>query len=118
MTTFQKIIKYLAMAFAIFLRISIIAGICSALFTIANLFGANTESEIGNQSIGSDFSSISVNLSAAELEIKTGDDFALQTNHKYLKYEEKDEILKIGETKPPFASNPHGMKVILTIPQD
>ena len=106
MTTVQKIIKYLAIAFAIFLSISIIAGICSALFTIANLFGANTESEIGNQSIGSDFSSISVNLSAAELEIKMGDDFALQTNHKYLKYEEKDEILKIGETKPPFASNP------------
>ena len=118
MTTVQKIIKYLAIAFAIFLSISIIAGICSALFTIANLFGANTESEIGNQSIGSDFSSISVNLSAAELEIKMGDDFALQTNHKYLKYEEKDEILKIGETKPPFASNPKGMKVILTIPQD
>lgn len=118
MTTVQKIIKYLAIAFAIFLSISIIAGICSALFTIANLFGTNTESEIGNQSIGSDFSSISVNLSAAELEIKTGDDFALQTNHKYLKYEEKDEILKIGETKPTFASNPKDMKVILTIPQD
>ena len=119
MTTFQKIIKYLAMAFAIFLSISIIAGICSALFTVSYLFGANKEERIViNQAIGGDFSSISVNLSAAELEIKTGDDFALQTNHKYLKYEEKDEILKIGETKPPFASNPKGMKVILTIPQD
>ena len=118
MTTVQKIIKYLAIAFAIFLSISIIAGICSALFTIANLFGANTESEIGNQSIGSDFSSISVNLSAAELEIKTGDDFALQTNHKYLKCEEKDDILKISETRTLFASHPRGMKVILTVPQD
>lgn len=118
MTTVQKIIKYLAIAFAIFLSISIIAGICSALFTVANLFGTNTESEIVNQSIGTDFTSISVNLSAAELEIKTGDKFAVETNHKYLKCEEKDEILKIGETKPPFASNPKGMKVILTIPQD
>lgn len=118
MTTVQKIIKYLAIAFAIFLSISIIAGICSALFTIANLFGANTESEIGNHTIGTDFTSISINLNAAELEIKTGDDFALQTNHKYLKYEEKDEILKISETRTLFASHPRGMKVILTIPQD
>ena len=118
MTTVQKIIKYLAIAFAIFLSISIIAGICSALFTIANLFGANTESEIGNQSIGSDFTSISVNLSAAELEIKTGDKFDVETNHKYLKCEEKDDILKISETRTLFASHPRGMKVILTIPQD
>lgn len=118
MTTVQKMIKYLAIAFAIFLSISIIAGICSALFTIANLFGANTESEIGNHTIGTDFTSISINLNAAELEIKTGDDFALQTNHKYLKCEEKDDILKISETRTLFASHPRGMKVILTIPQD
>lgn len=119
MTTFQKIIKYLAMAFAIFLSISIITGICSALFTVANLFGTNKEEGIViNQAIGGDFSSISINLSAAELEIKTGDDFALQTNHKYLKCEEKDDILKISETRTLFASHPRGMKVILTIPQN
>lgn len=117
MTTVQKMIKYLAIAFAIFLSISIIAGICSALFTIANLFGANTESEIGNHTIGTDFTSISINLNAAELEIKTGDDFALQTNHKYLKCEEKDDILKISETRKLFTSHPKGMKVILTVPQ-
>lgn len=118
MTAFQKIIKYLAMAFAIFLSVSIISGICGALFTVANLFGANTESEIVNQSIGSDFTSISVNLSAAELEIKTGDKFDVETNHKYLKCEEKDDILKISETRKLFASHPRGMKVILTVPQD
>ena len=118
MTTFQKIIKYLAMAFAIFLSISIITGICSALFTVANLFGTNKEEGIViNQAIGGDFSSISINLSAAELEIKTGDDFVLQTNHKYLKCEEKDDILKISETRKLFTSHPKGMKVILTVPQ-
>ena len=118
MTNLQKIVKYLAMAFAIFLSVSIISGICGALFTISNLFGANTESEIVNQSIGSDFTSISVNLSAAELEIKTGDKFAVETNHKYLKCEEKDDILKISETRTLFASYPRGMKVILTVPKE
>ena len=118
MTTFQKIIKYLALAFALFLSISIITGICSALFMVANLFGAKTEAETVNRAIGSDFTSISINISAAELEISTGDKFAVETNHKYLKCEEKDDILKISETKSFFASHPKGMKVILTIPKD
>ncbi|MGN1092664.1 MAG: hypothetical protein ACI4RS_03315, partial [Monoglobaceae bacterium] len=85
MTTFQKIIKYLAMAFAIFLSISIITGICGALFTVANFLGANTEEETVNHTIGTDFTGISINLSAAELEIKMGDKFDVETNHKYLK---------------------------------
>ena len=119
MTTFQKIIKNLAMAFAIFLSISIISGICGALFTVANLFGTNKEEGIViNQAIGGDFSSISVNLSAAELEIKTGDKFDVETNHKYLKCEEKDDILKISETRTLFAAHPKGTKVILTVPKD
>ena len=118
MTTFQKIIKYLAMAFAIFLSISIITGICGALLTVTNLFGTNTKSEIVNHTIGSDFASISINLSAAELEIKTGDKFAVETNHNYLKCEEKDDILKISETRSLFGSHLKGMKVVLTVPKE
>lgn len=119
MTTVQKIIKYLAVAFAIFLSVSIITGICSALFTFANIFiGDKEEGIVTNQNIESNFSGISVNLSAAELEIKTGDKFTVETNHKYLKCEEKDDILKISETRPPFASHPRGMKIILTVPKE
>ena len=68
MTTFQKIIKYLAIAFAVFLSINIITGICGALFTVANLISPNTDDEIEiNHTIGIDFTSISINLSAADL---------------------------------------------------
>ena len=119
MTTFQKIIKYLAMAFAIFLSISIISGICGVLFTTISFFSPNTEEgTVTNQAIGSDFASISLNLSGAELEIKTGDKFYLETNHKYLKCEEKDDILKVSETRTLFVTHPKGMKVILTVPKD
>ena len=41
MTTFQKIIKYLAMAFAIFLTVSIIGGIVSAIAGVGYFFGNN-----------------------------------------------------------------------------
>lgn len=119
MTIFQKIIKYLALAFAIFLSISIISGICGAIFSISMFFGGNVSDEMTSEySVVNDITSLSVNISAAELEIKTGDKLAVETNHKYLKCEEKDDILKISETKSLFASHPRGMKVILTIPKE
>lgn len=117
MTTFQKIIKYLAMAFAIFLSVSIITGICGALFTVSNIFNPKAEDEITDRAVGSGFTGISINLSAAELEIKTGNKFKVETNHKYLKCEERDDILKISESRTLFASRPNGMKVILTVPE-
>ena len=119
MTAFQKIIKYLALAFAIFLSISIISGICGAIFSISMFFGGNESDEMTSEySVVNDVASLSVNISAAELEINTGDKFAVETNHKYLKCEEKDDILKISETRPLFASHSKGMKVILTIPKE
>ena len=119
MTTFQKIIKYLAMAFAIFLSISIITGICSALLTVTYFFSGNASDEMTHEyDITNTITSLSVNISAAELEIKTGDKFNVETNHKYLKCEEKDDVLKISETRKLFASYPKGMKVILTIPEE
>lgn len=42
MTTAQKVIKYLAIAFAIFLIINIISGILWAIFGVSFIFGLHT----------------------------------------------------------------------------
>ena len=117
MTTFQKIIKYFALAFAIFLSVSIISGICGALYSVSYFFSGNTTDEMTEHVIGNNFTSLSVNISAAELEIKTGEKFGIETNHRYLTYKENGEILEINETRPFFTSH-SGMKVILTIPEE
>lgn len=116
MTTAQKVIKYLALAFAIFLSVSIIIGICGALFTITYFLDGNKSTEMTKRAIENNFTCISINLSAAELEIQIGENFAVETNHQYLEYEAKGDILKINETRPFFTSH-SGMKVILTIPE-
>jgi hypothetical protein len=119
MTTMQKIVKYLAMAFAIFLSVSIITGMCGALLSVTYFFSGNTSDEMTDEyDVGNNVTSLSVNISAAELQIKTGDKFAVETNHKYLKCEEKDDVLKISETRSMFVLHPRGMKVILTIPKE
>lgn len=118
MTTFQKIIKYLAMAFAIFLSISIITGICSALFTVTYFFSEKPSDEMTVEyDVGTNITSLSINIRAAELEIKTGDQFAVETNHKYLVCEEKGDVLKISERKPFISVFDSGVRVVLTIPE-
>ena len=117
MTTLQKIIKNLAMAFAIFLCVSIITGICDALFSVSYFLGGNTSDSMTEQTIDSSFTGISINISAAELDIKTGEKFGVETNHKYLECESKGDILKISEKRSLFAHHSGGMKVILTIPE-
>lgn len=42
MTSFQRIVKYLAIAFAVFLIVSIISGICGAIALLTGLTGKST----------------------------------------------------------------------------
>lgn len=121
MTTLQKIIKYLAIAFAIFLSVSIITGICGALISVTYFFSENASGEmaehmIAEQVIESDITSLRADISAAEFEIKTGEKFCVETNHKYLTCQESGGILEINETRPFFTSH-SGMKIIVTIPE-
>lgn len=44
MSTAQKIIKYLALAFAIFLIVTIVSAILTGIYTISNILGLKKES--------------------------------------------------------------------------
>ena len=68
MTTFQKVIKYLALALAIFLIVTIIGGIITGLTGISFLTSskdAETVGEMQNLSIDGEISALSVDLSGA-----------------------------------------------------
>lgn len=118
MTTIQRIIKYLAVAFALFLSVSIITGICSAIFSVPYLLGKKETGEMKEYAIESDFTSLKIDINAADLEIRTGEKWKLETNHKYITCKEDDENLEIYGKKSFFASNSRGIKVVLTIPEE
>ena len=120
MTSLQKVIKYLAMAFAIYLSVSIIGGICAGLASVSSLF-SKRETAAGQMqvySIEEDVSELSLKLSGADLQIKTGDHFSVASNHKYLSVNTKDGQLSITETKDLFSVSPKGVTVVLYIPAD
>lgn len=120
MTTFQKVIKYLAMAFALFLTVSIIGGILTGLAGISSLLSGREAESVGEMqvySIDGEVSSLSIDLSGAELVIRTADTFSVESNHKYIFVKEESGRLRIRETKKPFAYSPKGITVILNIPE-
>jgi hypothetical protein len=120
MTSTQKVIKYLAMAFAIFLCVTIIGGIIAGLAGVSFLFSDRDKDSIGEMQvypIDGEISSLSLKLSGAELKIKTADKFSVESNHNYISVDLKNGQLCINETKKLFSFLPKGVTVILNIPE-
>ena len=120
MNTIQKVIKYLAMAFAIFLCVSIIGGIASGLAGVSYILSGRDNEAVGEMQvypIEGEISSLSLSLRGAELKIKTADHFSVESNHKYISVKTEDGQLCIKETKKLLAIYPRGVTVILNIPE-
>lgn len=118
MTTTQKIIKYLALAFAIFLVVSILGGILKT----AGLFGMlltrdATLPESKVYSIEDPVQSLRLQINAADLTIRQGDVFQVESNLKYLSVSVKNGVLSVVEDKK-YTKDYKGATLILYIPAD
>ena len=121
MTSVQKVIKYLAMAFAIFLVVSIIGGILTGLTGVSYILSGRSKEPVGEMQtypIDGEISSLSLSLSGAKLNIKTADKFSVESNHNYISVSADNGQLCISETKKPFSVFPKGVTVILNIPEN
>ena len=100
MTTLQKVIKYLAIAFAIFLAVGIIGGLLSTVGIFGGLFSGDAVLEdVKTYSVSAEIHNLDIEINAADLYIKEGDAFSVESNLKHLKVEEKGGLLTIQETK-------------------
>lgn len=116
MTTLQKVIKYLAIAFAIFLTVSILGGILSVVGLLGGIFSSDAVMEdVKTYSVAADIRNLDIEINAADLLIKEGDAFSVESNLKHLKVEEKDGVLTIQETKI-FAGTYSGAVLTVYVP--
>ena len=111
MTTAQKIIKYLAIAFAIFLIVSIISLILFGVYALSGVLGLKDNSKIDVSSnmqtvdIGNkenivnltDITSLDIEVKYTNLIIKNGDTFYYETNNDNIIYKENHNTIKIEE---------------------
>ena len=99
MTEAQRIIKYLAIAFAVFLTVAIIGGILSAVGVLGGIFlggdRAETDAtgELKTYAVASGISELNIHINAADITIKEGGRFSVESNLKNLTVEEKNGCL-------------------------
>ncbi len=125
MTQLQKIIKYGAMAFAVFLAVAIIGGIVSAVvglsFAVDVFTSVTHKEEISATKILTDFdenqiTALEIDLATAALRIETGKDLQVSQNKAHVRVEEKGNTIVIEEEDHPFWDE--SGTVTLTVPQD
>ena len=103
MTTLQKVIKYLALAFAIFLTVSIVGGILSAVGLLGSLFldddadWGDVIGETKNYTVSSEISDLNIQINAADFYIKEGNGFSVESNLKNLEVDEKNGCLTLKD---------------------
>lgn len=103
MTTLQKVIKYLALAFAIFLTVSIVGGILSAVGLLGSLFSdddaewGDVIGETKNYTVSSEISDLNIQINAADFYIKEGNGFSVESNLKNLEVDEKNGCLTLKD---------------------
>lgn len=111
MTTAQKIIKYFAIAFAIFLIVSIISLILFGVYALSGVLGLKNNSKIdvssnmqtvdignkGNILNLTDITSLDIEVKYTNLIIKNGDTFHYETNNDNIIYKENHNTIKIEE---------------------
>lgn len=82
MSSFQRVVKYIGMGFAILLAVSIIGGICAAGFGITGAAKHEKSSTVSAESGVYDFAkftSMDIDCGVADVIILTGDDYRVET---------------------------------------
>lgn len=117
MTQFQKIVKYLATAFAIFLSVCIIGGACTVFASIYMLFIQPEKPVIDatNHTFTTEITKLDIDVNAANLSITVGEDFSVKSNIENLDVKENNGKVKIYEPKR-FLPNSNGVNLDITIP--
>lgn len=126
MSTAQKIIKYLALAFAIFLVVTIVSAILTGIYAMSNILGLKKESTENSGEVSTleveeinDYSYLDINIKYSNLKIKIGEKFEVQTNNDNIEIKQNNNKLKIVEEQDSlFWKNSNEEELIVYIPKN
>lgn len=132
MTTAQKVIKYLAIAFAIFLILNIISGILWAIFGVSFIFGLQNweNNEIREHSVITNYEYSDIDTLNREIEtldidikfnsliIKTGAEFKVEGDSNHIKCRQDNKTIHIEETNHHWFQKNNSGEIIIYIPEN
>lgn len=125
MTTTQKIIKYIATSFAVFLIFTIISAILSGGYAVLSAFGLiHKNKNIVAEDLKvissevKEVSTLKIELTWTNLEIKIGDNFKVETNNSEIAFTNDNGSIKIKEKNRNWLNNNSESKLIIYTPED
>ena len=124
MTTAQKTIKYLALAFAVFLIVTIFSAIFNVIYSLSSIFDNSNDSDITatetitGEDITGNINTLNIDLRYSKLIIKKGETLKAETSNKYIKSSQIGSNLNIKEESHGVFSKHDNETLILYIPED
>lgn len=125
MTTIQKVIKYFAIALAIFLVVNIVSTVIYGLYAFVNLLGLTKTQELPLNVVAltQDFDNtkikeLEIDIEYANLTIKNGEQFYLETNNDNINFQASDDSIQIKEKSRKWFSSNENIDVTLYIPEN
>lgn len=123
MTQAQKVIKYLALAFALFLIVIIISSITFGIYTAVNVLGLvdNNDKKIIDL-VKTEHSELTnyldIDINSSNLKIKNGNSFYSETNNGDIEYKQDGNKLIIKEKGKKWFSINKSTDLIIYVPED
>lgn len=117
----QKVIKYLAIAFAIFLIVSILSGIMMCFMFFSNLFDDKEDATFTSSNkleITEAVSSLEIDLRATSTIIREGEKFRIETNNSKIVTKTSNDKLVIKERKGNLFKRKHNYQLVIYLPKD
>lgn len=123
MTSFQRIIKYIAIAFAVFLAINIFTAIIMALTIFVNIIDnvSDDRQDVTSSSYNDfsqtyqDINEINIEITASKFTILPGTEFKIEANSTNCSIAQKDKLL---EVKDKFKFNNKASDITLYVPEN
>lgn len=126
MTTLQKVIKYLALALAVFIIVNIISAILFVFYGFANVLGLAKSKEVNISSLeeistnfeNSDIATLKIELEYSNLTIKKGDTFKAQSNSSDISCTQNNNQLVVKEKSHNWFAKNKASDLIVYIPEN
>jgi len=113
MSNLQKVIKYGAVAFGLFLAFSIIFGITTFVLSLTGVLNNDKDFDNLNEIKINNVMSLDIDVKSASIVIKEGKNFKVETDNDNIKVLEKNNELRIIEKKLKLFKNDNKVVIIL-----
>ena len=123
MTSAQKVIKYLAIAFAGFLVVAIITTILSVFYALSGVLGLKKDNEILSSEMSitnfenTEIKTLDIEVAYTNLMIKTGDYLSTETNNNNISLSQENHELKIKDKSHKWFLTNENQELVLYIPE-